>query len=127
VMVYGGVLAGPVFATYGLSPRLAEARREATIATQGCFELAPVTTRYREPSLVFLTRTDLAMQEGAGAAQFMAQDKCRIAFIASQDEAAFEQGLGEAAAKVVLRTRLQGVNLNGGRKLDIGVYVRGAQ
>ena len=127
VMVYGGVLGGPVFATYGLSPRLAEARREATTATQGCFDLAPVTTRYREPSLVFLTRTDLAMQEGAGAAKFMAEDKCRIAFIASQDEPAFEQALGDAAAKIVLRTRLQGVNLNGGRKLDIGVYVRGAQ
>jgi hypothetical protein len=23
--------------------------------------------------------------------------------------------------------RLQGININGGRKLDIGVYVRGAQ
>ena len=57
----------------------------------------------------------------------MVQDKCRIAFIASQDEPAFEQGLGDAASKVTLRTRLNGVNLNGGRKLDIGIYVRGAQ
>jgi hypothetical protein len=127
VMVYGGILAGPVFATYGLSPRLAEARREAIAATQGCFDLAPVTTRYREPSLVFLTRTDLAMEDGAGAARFIAQGSCRIAFVASQDEPAFEQGLGAVAANVVLRERMNGVNLNGGRKLDIGVYVRGTQ
>ncbi len=127
VMVYGGILSGPVFATYGLSPRLAEARRIAVSETVGCFELLPVTTRYREPSLVFLTQTDLAMEDGAGAARFMSEGRCRIAFIAAQEEAAFKQGLGDQSSKVVLRTRLTGVNLNGGRKLDIGVYVRGAE
>ncbi len=126
VMVYGGILTGPVFDTYSLSPRLAHARAQAEVATN-CRSLAPATVGYREPSLVFLTRTDIVMADGAQAGAFLKDGTCRIAFVSSREEEAFKAALGETASKVQLQERVLGVNLNGGRKLDMGIYVRGGQ
>ena len=54
----------------------------------------------------------------------MGQGACRIAFVSAQDEPAFQAALGAGADGVRLTERLTGINLNGGRKLDIGVYLR---
>ncbi len=123
VMVYGGVMTGPVFQPFALSPRLAEARARAQ-ALSGCPDLAPASPGYREPSLVFLTRTDILFDGPEAAGRFMGQGACRIAFISAVDEPAFQAGMGDGAAGVRLLERLAGINLNGGRKLDIGVYLR---
>ena len=123
VMVYGGVMTGPVFAPFALSPRLAEARARAQIQS-GCPDLAPASTGYGEPSLVFLTRTDILIDQGEGVGRFMAQGSCRIAFVGAANEPAFAAALGAGADGVRLMERLVGINLNGGRKLDIGVYLR---
>jgi hypothetical protein len=123
VMVYGGVMTGPVFEPFAMSPRLAEARARAQAFTT-CPDLAPASTRYREPSLVFLTRTDILFESGEGVGRFMGQGSCRIAFVSAQDEPAFQAALGAGTAGVRLTERLTGINLNGGRKLDIGVYLR---
>jgi hypothetical protein len=123
MMVYGGVMTGPVFEPFAMSPRLAEARGRAQALTT-CPDLAPASTRYREPSLVFLTRTDILFDSAEGVGRFMGQGSCRIAFVSAQDEPAFMAALGAGAEGVRLTERLTGVNLNGGRKLDIGVYLR---
>ena len=123
VMVYGGVMTGPVFEPFAMSPRLAEARMRAQ-ALSTCPDLAPASTRYREPSLVFLTRTDILFDSGEGVGRFMGQGSCRIAFVSAQDEPAFMAALDAGAQGVRLTERLEGINLNGGRKLDIGVYLR---
>jgi 4-amino-4-deoxy-L-arabinose transferase-like glycosyltransferase len=123
VMVYGGVMTGPVFDPFSLSPRLAAARARAQALTP-CADLAPATTGYREPSLVFLTRTDLLLGSGESAGRFMAEGSCRVAFVNIADEPAFQAALGAGAPGVRLTERLAGINLNGGRKLDIGVYLR---
>ena len=108
-----------------LSPRLALARALAGASAGGCAGLAPVTAGYREPSLVFLTSTDLVMTPGAEAAKFLTAAPCRIAFIEAREEAGFNAALARPdAARLV--SRVQGVNLNGGRFLDIGVYVQTA-
>jgi 4-amino-4-deoxy-L-arabinose transferase-like glycosyltransferase len=114
---FGVVMTGPLFRPFQLSPRLAQAARTA-LAQAGCAKAEGYATAgYREPSLVFLTRTDLAMTDGAGAAKFLAAGPCRVAFVDKRDEAP----LGAAAPA----QRVAGINLNGGRKLDIGVYVSG--
>ncbi len=123
VMVYGGVMTGPVFQPFALSPRLAEARARAQ-AQSGCADLAPASPSYREPSLVFLTRTDILFDGPEATGRFMGQGACRIAFINAADDPAFQAGLGASAEGVRLVERLVGINLNGGRKLDIGVYLR---
>jgi hypothetical protein len=120
VAVAWGVYAAavPLVSIVKISPRLAAAARGA-----GCTPEAMVTAGYREPSLVFLTRTDLAMSDGAGAAQVLAGGPCRIAFVEKRMEPAFIAAAMEANAAPRLLSRVEGVNLNGGRKLDIGVYI----
>ncbi len=68
----------PMLKAINLSPRLAEAARAT-----GCADPAYATVGYREPSLVFLTRTDILMAEPAEAAAFLERpgSGCRIAFI----------------------------------------------
>lgn len=112
---------------FRLSPRLAEAARAT-----GCVNPGFATVGYREPSLVFLTSTDIALTDAPGAAAFMDKpgDGCRIAFIEAASEAEFKAALkGMAAPALVARVR--GVNLNAAvdkqrklRILDMGVYVR---
>ena len=110
----------PGFEPIRLSPRLA-------LAVEGlnCKDPALATTVYREPSLVFLTRTDLVMTDGRGAADFMKGEGCRAAFVESRAEEAFRTGLASSGITPRLATRVAGINMNGGRKLDIGVYVIG--
>lgn len=103
-----------------LSPRLA-----AAVQAAGCPDPKVITVGYREPSLVFLTGTDLAMApDGAAAAAFLAQPGCRIAFVEKRFEAGFQAGLAQASLTPRLLTTLSGFNLNGGRKLEIAVFVR---
>ena len=122
VMVWTGIFGGPLFAPFDLSDRLAAARQRAFGAAPTCSTLDVATTRYREPSLVFLIGTNLTMTDAAGAATFLANGACRLAFVPAQDEPAF-RAAGADASRVQLLERVAGINLNGGRPLDIGVYL----
>ena len=110
----------PGFEPIRLSPRLADA-----VSTLKCNNPQLATTVYREPSLVFLTRTDLAMTDGGGAAEFLSGSGCRAAFVESRAEEAFTKNAAARGIKPRLATRIAGINMNGGRKLDIGGYVTG--
>ncbi|MDB5571951.1 MAG: glycosyl transferase [Hyphomicrobiales bacterium] len=122
--VYGGLLTGPSSQPFALSPRLADALGRAEAATTACPALAPATTLYREPSLVFLTTTDLFMTDAEGAAAFLRDATCRAAYVDSRTEAQFLLALKDEPG-VQLVERVQGIATNGGRKLDIGLWVRG--
>lgn len=117
----------PHLKALNLSPRLAEAARSA-----GCASPDYVTVGYREPSLVFLTSTNLQMSDAAEAAAFLDQPGvgCRIAFVERAQDEAFRAALQGRTAPALL-TRVRGVNINAAldkqrrlRVLDIGVYVR---
>jgi 4-amino-4-deoxy-L-arabinose transferase-like glycosyltransferase len=118
---YLGILARPQFDNFALSPRLVEA---AQAATPGCRDREYASVGYREPSLVFLTRTDLLLADAQMAADFMKLAPCRIAFVESGQEPAFRAALDTTLPAVMLANRVQGNNLNGGKRLDIGIYVR---
>ena len=103
-----------------LSPRLAEAAKAA-----GCADPAVITLGYREPSLVFLTGTDLAMAaDGAQAATFLSQPGCRVAFVESRFSSEFEAAVSALPQKPRLLTTINGFNLNGGRRLAIAVFAK---
>ena len=120
-LAFGVVMPGPLFRPFQMSPRLAEAGR-AALAAAGCARAEGMATSgYREPSLVFLTRTDLEMTDGPGAARALAQGACRIVFVDKRDE----PGLLAARPDARPASRVAGINLNGGRALDVGVYVSG--
>jgi 4-amino-4-deoxy-L-arabinose transferase-like glycosyltransferase len=120
---FGGLLTTPFVTPFAISPRLAEARQEALAATPGCSALPAASANYHEPSLVFLTETDILLTDGNGAGTFLAGAPCRIAFVDAQQEAAFKAALGDTQS-VRLFDRVQGLNLNRAGRLDIGVYVR---
>ena len=102
-----------------LSPRLAEAARAA------CPDPAVLTLGYREPSLVFLAGTNLAMAaSGQEAANFLDKPGCRVAFVEKRFAGEFEAALANLTVKPRLFTTIRGFNLNGGRRLDIAVFVR---
>ena len=101
-----------------LSPRLAEAARSV-----GCADPAVLTLGYREPSLVFLTGTKLAMAaSGADAAAFLSQPGCRVAFVERRFAEDFKAALASQSVKPRLVTMIDGFNLNGGRRLEIAVF-----
>lgn len=107
-----------------LSPNLAAAADRAL----DCPEPRLGTLGYREPSLVFLGGTDLAMLDSpADAAAFLAAADCRAVFVTDAFEVGFGQALAEAGVAAVQAERVIGFNINGGDPLGIGVYVRAGE
>jgi hypothetical protein len=80
------------------------------------------TAGYREPSLVFLIGTDLALLDGASTAAFLTAAPCRMAFVEAREDKAFVEALAKTGAAPTLVTRVIGLNISNGRKLAIGVY-----
>jgi 4-amino-4-deoxy-L-arabinose transferase-like glycosyltransferase len=115
VGVYG--LAAPALQGLRVSGHLARLAQNLP-----CGRPAIATAGFREPSLVFLTRTDLVMADGAGAARFLAGGECRLAFVEAREGAGFDKAAAETGASSRLVGRVSGVNINGARKLDIAVY-----
>lgn len=105
-----------------VSPRLAEVARNLS-----CESPAIATLGYREPSLVFLTGTDLEMVEtGAQAADFLKKGGCRIVFVESRFEEEFRAANDALGLRPPLSTRVMGFNINSGRRVDIGAYTSGS-
>jgi 4-amino-4-deoxy-L-arabinose transferase-like glycosyltransferase len=104
-----------------LSPRLAEVARNLA-----CENPQVATLGYREPSLVFLTGTNLEMLEtGEQASAFLKKDGCRIVFVEKRFEEAFRIQNERLGLLPTLSTRVTGFNINSGRQLDIGAYATG--
>ncbi len=102
-----------------LSKRLANAVQAST-----CENPKIATTTYREPSLVFLTNTDLFMTDTQGAAQFMSESGCKIVFVGSLLEKEYVDLSAKSGVKQQLLQLVSGLNINSGRKVDIAVYVK---
>ena len=119
--VYGELLTPGVAAPLAVSPRLAAAARDALGGD--CPAPLYATVGDREPSLMFATNGKLLMTDAAGAARFVGDGTCRVAFVDGRDEAAFKAAL-DPGAPVREATRVTGIAINGGAKLDIGVYIR---
>jgi len=121
-LAYSAVLTSAAFAPFDLSQRLVAARAEQVRAT-GCPALATISAGFAEPSFVFLTETGVQFGDGPAAAAFLKAEPCRLALVNRGDEPAFLAALGPQAP-VNLATRVEGLNLGSGKRLDIGVYVR---
>ncbi|MFM9974353.1 MAG: ArnT family glycosyltransferase [Beijerinckiaceae bacterium] len=96
----------------------------AVANTVACENPLYASAGFNEPSLVFLTSTRIALIDGKGAAEHFNSPGCRIAFVEQRHESAFKASLLTIADRPALRTRVSGVNINSGRAIDIGVYIR---
>ena len=104
-----------------LSAHLASAARQALGST--CTEGRMASAGNHEPSLVFLTATDLFLTDGAGAAGFLKEAECRVALVEHRLEPGFQAALGDEP-NIRLTGRVVGTAINGAKPLDIGIYVR---
>src|SRR6185436_9845968 len=87
-----------------VSDRLAEVARNVP-----CESPQVATLGYREPSLVFLTGTNLDMVEtGPEAAAFLRPGGCRVVFVEKRFESEFRAENERLKQRPVLSTRVQG-------------------
>ncbi len=121
LFVFGWLLTPGVAASLAVSPRLATAA-EAALGP-ACPHPLYATVGDREPSLMFATDAGLLMTDPAGAARFMAEGTCRVAFVEAPEKAAFRSALAPGLP-VREAARVEGIAINGGHTLDIGVYIR---
>lgn len=118
--ILGHLFAPAVSNRLDFSARLAEAGR---LALRGCVQPRMASADYREPSLVFLTDTDLLLTDGRGAADFLRSGDCRAAFVTDRAGPQF-QAAAAGLADLRLAQRVSGTAVNGAKRLDIDVYVR---
>ncbi len=109
----------PALRSLHVSERLAEASRAA-----GCADPLVASAGFSEPSLVFLTSTRIVLTSGAGAAEFLGGPGCRVVFVEQRQAEAFARASEAAGLKPRLITRIEGININGGRRLDLAVLSR---
>ena len=117
VAVFG--LVQPVLRSLRMSPRLADA-----VARAGCPAPAVATLGYREPSLVFLAGTGLAMIERPDqAAAFLAAPGCRVLLVADRFADAVAPALAAVEPRPEALGRVEGFNINGGRRAGVDAFV----
>ncbi|MBL0402530.1 glycosyltransferase family 39 protein [Microvirga aerilata] len=104
-----------------LSDRLAEVARNVP-----CENPQVASLGYREPSLVFLTGTGLDMiDSGVQASDFLRKGGCRVVFVEKRHEGEFRAQNERFGQQPVLSARIQGFNINSGRRLEIAAYATG--
>jgi 4-amino-4-deoxy-L-arabinose transferase-like glycosyltransferase len=116
----------PALQTVWLSERMAETAR----AVAHCPNPRIASAAYHEPSLVFLTRTDLVMADGAMAADFLGAGGCRLAFVdaaprrlgGEAEEVAFRRRVAELGVTVEQVALVEGRNINGGHQRRMGLW-----
>ena len=104
-----------------VSPRLAAIRDALP-----CESPRTMSLGYREPSLVFLIGTDLAMaNSGREAVNFLRAGGCRLVFV----EGRFAEQFAVAVARTGLHPaavgQVSGFNINNGRRADLSAYATG--
>lgn len=120
--IYAGVwgFVFPALTPIWVSPRLTE----AVAAVSQCADREVMSVGFHEPSFVFLNGTDTRLGTSEAAVPWLSEGDCRILAIDKRYEADFLRMAEEAGLAVSVADRVTGLNINGGKKLDIGLYRR---
>ncbi len=104
-----------------VSPRLAAIRDGIS-----CGQVHVASLGYREPSLVFLTGTELATPNtGTEAAAFLGQAGCRLVFVEGRLAEDFQNAVKAADLHPATVGHVAGFNINGGKRIDLTAYASG--
>jgi 4-amino-4-deoxy-L-arabinose transferase-like glycosyltransferase len=90
--------------------------------TAACNDPQVATAGFHEPSLVFLTGTELRHTTGAGAAEFLKGGGCRFAFVEAREERSFAQRADALGVRYAKGLRVDGINLGGGPPISVTAY-----
>jgi len=115
--IFGMVLPG--YQQTRISENLARAGHAALTCQSPRFASAG----FAEPSLVLLAGTDTLLTDGSGAANFLAAGDCRAAFIEKRQLQSFNERADDLGMMVDESSVVRGYALNGGRMLDLHVFV----
>jgi len=115
--IFGMVLPG--YQQTRISENLARAGHAALTCPSPRFASAG----FAEPSLVLLAGTDTLLTEGSGAANFLAAGDCRAAFVEKRQLQSFNERAEDLGMIVDEASVVRGYALNGGRMLDLHVFV----
>ncbi|MFB0492178.1 4-amino-4-deoxy-L-arabinose transferase-like glycosyltransferase [Methylobacterium sp. OAE515] len=101
-----------------VSPRLASLRDRMP-----CTDPQVASLGYREPSLVFLVGTGLALPpDGAAARQFLEAGGCRLLFVEARDRDDFNAAWPVGRGVPAPLAEIEGFNLNTGRRVFVTAY-----
>jgi 4-amino-4-deoxy-L-arabinose transferase-like glycosyltransferase len=111
-------LVQPALPALKVSPRLAAIRDGLA-----CPHPQVASLGYREPSLVFLIGTDLAMlNSGTEAVEFLRAGGCRLVFVEGRFAPDFAAAAQRADLPPNVVGQVSGFNINGGRRVDLTAY-----
>jgi 4-amino-4-deoxy-L-arabinose transferase-like glycosyltransferase len=82
---------------------------------------------YEEPSLVFLAGTTTHFTDASGAADFMREGQCRLAFIEARQERAFALRADAIGLRYDRGPRIEGYNISNGQPITIAVFETAAK
>ena len=109
----------PVLQSIRISDRLAQAMEKPD-----CGDKHLAMLGYSEPSLVFLTRTDLQFLPAQAMVSFLQQPGCRIAGVTGNQMKDFEAARLAAGLDLVPVEVVKGFNINGGKRLEVSIFAR---
>jgi 4-amino-4-deoxy-L-arabinose transferase-like glycosyltransferase len=91
------------------------------IRSADCADPVAVTAGFHEPSLVFLTGTNITHGQGSTAADFLLAGPCRFAFVEGRQERAFVQRAEAIGLRYMPGPHIEGFNING-QAVNIATY-----
>lgn len=109
----------PILQSIRISDRLAQAMHK-----QPCEDKHLAVLGYSEPSLVFLTRTDLQFLPAPALVDFLQKPGCRIIGVTANQMKDFEAARQARNLDLTAVEVVSGFNINGGKRLDVSIYVR---
>ena len=111
----------------GVLPRAdaLQVSRQLATAVRALGEQRPLAiVGYHEPSAVFLLGTDLALTNGAGAADHLAREGDGLALVEARFDAEFRAALAAHGLTVTRSAEIRGLNYSRGQEVTIAVYAR---
>jgi len=110
---------GPSLKPIWLSPAV----KAAVDANRPCATSVLASSRFQEPSLVFLVGTNTVLTDVDGVAKHLAADPaCALGLVAVQDEQKLNQVLAGQGKSAKRLTEIDGINYSSGDKVALGLY-----
>ena len=107
-------------------PSLSAAFPSVTLAQvlheTACAHPVAASAGYEEPSLVFLAGTTTHFTDASGAADFLREGGCRVAFIEARQERAFALRADAIGLRYERGPRIEGYNISNGQPITIAVF-----
>ncbi len=116
-VLFGAI--APALKPLWISERVAEAVRE----TRPCENSVLASSRYHEPSLVFLVGTGTVLTDTEGAARHLLADPaCAMALVPAEEEDRLRNLLMQAGKTPNRLTSVEGINYSSGDALSLALY-----